>query len=502
MIQINYNPDVLTCLANLSNDEVFTPPNLVNQILDLLPQCCWGDKEATFLDPVSKSGVFLREIAKRLMIGLEEQIPDQQQRINHIFHNQLYGIAITELTSLLSRRSVYCSKTANGKYSICETFDNVQGNIIFEQIEHIWLNSKCKYCGASQEVYDRDDALEKHAYQFIHTDKPEKIFNMKFDVIIGNPPYQLSDGSGNGAGAVPIYQKFVQQAKKLSPRYLCMIIPSRWFSGGRSLDEFRDEMLNDKSLTKVVDFFDSNSCFPGVDISGGVCYFLWEKDKKKDCEITTIVGGQKSVMERPLLESSINTFIRFNEAIEIFRKISERKEKAFNKIISSAKPFGLRTFFEGRNEPFKDSVKIHTNKGIRYINENEILQNVSWVKEHKVYISYAYGERGAFPYLVIGKPFIGEPNSCCTETYLVIGHFQDNEKCENVISYMTTKFFRFLVLLKKNTQHATKSAYSFVPIQDFDESWTDEKLYKKYGLTSEEIEFIESMIRPMELNNE
>lgn len=502
MYNTNYNPDVLSCLANLSNDEVFTPPNLVNQILDLLPDELWGDKDAKFLDPVCKSGVFLREIAKRLLVGLEKQILNKQKRINHIYKNQLYGIAITELTSLLSRRSVYCSKTANSKYSVTDSFSGVQGNIVLNRTVHNWKNGKCTFCSASQEVYDREVELETYAYQFLHTDKPEEIFNMRFDVIVGNPPYQLNDGGGMGTSATPIYHQFVQQAKKLNPRFLSMIIPSRWFAGGKGLDDFRAEMLNDERLSKIVDYFDSAECFPGVDISGGVCYFLWERDHNGLCEVTTIQKEAKSVMVRPLLEKDSDSFIRFNRAITILRKIQKFKEESFIEQISSRKPFGILASIKPKNKLTKDSIKIYSYPHNGYIDKNNILQNMGWVHKDKVFIAKAYGERGAFPYRVLGKPFLGEKGSCCSETYLLFGPYPSRKISENVISYINTRFFRFLVLLKKNTQNAARGVYSFVPSQNFDDPWTDEKLYKKYCLTNEEITFIELMIRPMDLNNE
>ena len=509
-----HNPDVLTCIANLSNDEVFTPPELANQMLDTLEQSwassnngenIWANKEVTFLDPCTKSGVFLREIVKRLNSGLTGEIPDLTERVNHILTKQVFGIGITQLTSLLARRSLYCSKNAKGKYSIAREFETNEGNIWFERTEHAWVGPKCKFCSVSRETFNRDRDLETHAYAFIHADEIKvrlaEIFggNMQFDVIIGNPPYQMNDGGGMGTSAIPIYHLFIQQAKMLEPKLLSMVTPSRWFSGGKGLDEFREEMLKDKKLVKIVDFFDSEECFPGVDISGGVSYFLWSHQSSNECEVVSIQRGQMSVMKRPLLEVGADSFIRFNEAISIFRKT---RDKSLYEIVSPRKPFGLRADVQISDKSFSSSIKCYSYPKSGYINQSEVSKNINWKDKYKVYISKAYGERGSFPYLVIGKPFLGEKSSVCSETYLVVGPFDTKSEAENAVSYLTTKFVRFLILLRKNTQNAAKGVYSFVPVQDFSQRWTDEKLYKKYSITEDEVVFIDSMVRPMDLDGE
>lgn len=508
MITQNYNPDVLTCLANLSNDEVFTPPSVVNKMLDMLPTELWSNPDAKFLDPVSKTGVFLREIAKRLMEGLKEQIPDVEERANHIFGTQLYGLAITELTGLMSRRSVYCSKFANGKYSVCTIFDDEQGNIRYEPTAHDWQGGRCRYCGASQEVYDRGDALESHAYKFIHTDNPQKLFpDMKFDVIIGNPPYQLSDGGGlqtasSSGSAIPLYHKFIQQAKKLQPRYLIMIIPARWFSGGRGLDEFRDEMLSDVRLSTLVDYTDSRDCFPGVDIAGGVCYFLWDKSKtSRKCLVTSIYNNTEITTERDLAEFPV--FVRYSIACDIINKVRICHEKPLSDIVYSSKPFGFRSFEVGIDDSFPDAISLVGSKGTSYVKLEDVKVNASLVSKWKVIISKTSAEHAGQAdkdgrKRIISRVEVLPPNSICSESYLLMGVFDSEEESINLKNYIKTKFFRFLLSTILLTQNIAKDKFCFVPIQDFSKEWTDELLFAKYRLTNDEIYFIESTIRPME----
>ena len=497
-----YNPDVLSCIANLSNDEVFTPPEVANAMLDMLPQELFRDPNTTFLDPAAKSGVFLREIAKRLLVGLEDVFPDLQERIDHIFQKQLFGIAITEITSLLARRSVYCSKTANGNYSVCR-FGDVQGNIRYKRIQHKWKDGRCLFCGASQSQYDRDESLETHAYEIIHTTKPEDIFHMKFDVIISNPPYQLSDG-GAQASAMPIYNQFVEKAKLLNPRYFSFIIPARWFSGGKGLEEFRLNMISDKHIRILHDFLSSVECFgTGVEIKGGICYFLWDRDHIGPCEIFTHDNTTISKQQpRYLQEDNTDVFIRHETGVNIYHKVKNAHEGTFDSLVSSQKPFGLRTFAKGKERPYDGCIHLFQNGGIGYISKSDIEKNFALVDQYKIFISRAYNAGDTYPHQIIGKPILGYPGSCCTETYIAIGPFANEEETKNVISYIQTKFFRFMVSLIKVSQMAPAKVYQFVPLQDFSHPWTDEELYAKYGLTDEEITFIESMIKPMELGGD
>lgn len=503
-----YNPDVLSCLANLSNDEVFTPPSVVNAILDMLPQELFSDPNATFLDPACKSGVFLREIAKRLLDGLEEIIPDLQKRIDHIFHKQLFGIGITELTSLLARRSVYCSKYPNSVYSV-SAFDDSSGNIRFKRIQHRWKNGKCEWCGASEGQFGevKTEQMETHAYEFIHTGMLEEMFGMKFDVIIGNPPYQLNIGVEKENYAIPIYDKFVVQAKKLNPRFLSMIIPARWYAGGRGLDGFRESMLTDDRLRVIHDYPESMDCFPGVEIQGGVCYFLWNRDSRGDCAVSTHLNNiENGPFERPLLEKGCTTFIRYNQSVSVLRKVTRTKFQSMSNLISGQTPFGLITSYKGiPQREKKTDIKMYISGnekqfkgGTAFVPIERLTKGLNMIPWHKVYVCEAYGGGMAFPHSIISKPFYGEPNTVCNQSYLVIGPFDNEEICQNVISYICTKFCRFLILLKKNAQHAMRGVYQFVPVQDFSKPWTDAELYAKYDLSDDEIAFIESMIKPME----
>jgi len=531
-----HNPDVLSCIANLSNDEVFTPPELANQMLDTLEQAwaesnggasIWADPTVTFLDPFTKSGVFLREIVARLVEGLKDEIEDLQARVDHILTKQVFGIGITQLTALLARRSVYCSKFANGKHSVATSFDTPDGNIWFERTEHTWVSRKtvpranptgpgnyrfevpgtgrCKYCGAAESEYARDDTLETHAYAFIHTDNIKariaELFgaDMQFDVIIGNPPYQLDTG-GAGRQAKPIYNLFVEQAKRLEPRHLLMVIQSRWFGGGMGLGDFRSTMLNDRRLRTLVDFTNSSDVFPGTDFGGGICYFDWVRDDPGECEVINHLSGKQFSSTRPLDEFS--HFIRYAPALPILRKVLSAGEASLRAEVSSVRPFGIPSTYR----PVEvGDYRVVSSKGTGRVSKDRVTAGSKFVDTWNVLLSKTSHDHAGLPdkygmRRVLSRMEILEPGAVCSESYIVVGEFTSKEEARNCHKYLSTKFARFLMSLLSYSHNITGVVFEYVPTQDFLKSWTDEELYAKYGLDENEIAFIESMIRPMEFD--
>ena len=527
------NPDVLTCIANLSNDEVFTPPEFANRMLDTLAEAwaaanggadIWADSTVRFLDPCTKSGVFLREITSRLTDGLKSEMPDLKERVHHILTHQVFGIGITHLTSLLARRSLYCSKYANSRYSIAKGFQSEAGNIWFERLEHTWGDTKCEFCGAPKAILDREIELENYAYAFIHTDNIKtriaELFggDMQFDVIIGNPPYQLDDG-GFGASAIPIYHKFVEQAKALEPRYLTMVVPARWLFGGRGLDDFRRAMLTDNRIRMLVDYLDSRLVFPSVDVAGGICYFLWDRDKPGECRVVEFEHGlTSSEAVRPLLEEGAEVFIRSHRALAVLRKVmavesgsmalSLPELKRFDTQVSSQKPFGLRTFFRGLDQPSSvHDVLVLQSGGRAWTSRSEINISEDLIDKWKVFTSKSSSEHAGQvdkngQRRVLSLSGVIPPGSVVTETYILLGAYDSETEARNCFSYVITRFFRFLIAARSSAQDLARSAYSFVPLQDFSRAWSDKELYAKYGLTNEEITYIESVIKPMDLSSD
>jgi site-specific DNA-methyltransferase (adenine-specific) len=513
------NPDVLTCIANLSNDEVFTPPEFADRMLDTIAEAwadandgadIWSDPIVTFLDPVTKSGVFLRQITSRLTAGLAGHIPDLQERVDHILTKQVFGIGTTYLTSLMARRSVYCSKYANGEHSVVKSFDTEAGNIWFERLEHTWDGQRCRYCGGSKAALDRGEDLETHAYAFIHTSDIEarlaELFGgeMQFDVILGNPPYQLqSDG---GTRDVPIYQHFVEQAKTLSPRFLAMVIPSRWMAGGLGLSDFRQTMLGDRHIRKLVDFPNAAEVFPSVGINGGACYFLWDAMYEGECSVSTVRSGE---VVGPTLRAldEFDVLVRDARSLEILRKVLKHGEKSVNTILARDKEFGWTSNFDAFHERQRpgDVPLFYIRSMTRrhgFIARNEVTKSAHLIDTWKLLVpavgSGRERERTGVD-LVLGPSLIAPSPSVCTQSFLFF-HVSSRQEAERLQSYYATKFFRFLVSLRKITQHATHSTYLWVPMQTWDRTWTDAELYAKYGITTVEQEFVESMIRPMELD--
>lgn len=534
------NFDILETITNVGNDEVFTPRKTCEMILDSLPEEVWHNPNYKWLNPATKNGIFEREIALRLDEGLKDIIPDIEKRRKHILQNMIFSIGQTRFTSNVARRTVYYCSQANRKcdglkandghfvngYAIGNGtwFNDEEGNIKTPNIAHTFKNGKCIFCGISENSkYNDKNQLETYAYEFIHFNNEnilkhlqDRFFggnrNMKFDVIIGNPPYQLSDGGGTGDSSKPIYNKFIEQAKSLKPKYLSMIIPSRWMKGGKGLDDFRNKMINDKKIEYLHDFEIAKTCFPINTIDGGVCYFLWGLNHEGLCKyVYESKDGFKDTSIRYLNNGITNNVIRDSRQISIVKKAKCNKEQSFSNIVSTRKPFGISTDlfnspenyekFNLQNEYYQNSYKIYGVKGnkggakrvVGYVNSSAPTENIDSIKEYKLFFSYAYSTDSTIPPEII----IGRPNEIATETFLMIGPFDNELRAKNCLSYIKTKFFRSLLYFNRIQKNCSKETFNLIPLVSFLEEWNDKKLYEKFKLTKYEIQYIENNVKEM-----
>lgn len=613
MFDKNYKPDILNCMANLSNDEVFTSPQLTNQILDMLPKELFESTETTFLDPCCKTGVFLREITKRLLRAqipdyeqklaklnkdrdairdiwnegndghkevdiddfLETEAPDSaaflkdlQTKLDHILTKQVFGIAITELTALMSRRTLYCSKDANAQYSIVEgdfgkdtrpsklpngtIIENLcnEGNIIYDKLDHKWKETKskitdaeikeakengeeleifkendvkykisrtCEYCGANGKVLKRNEELESYAYPFIHLTVEEikrrlNMGNFHIDVVAMNAPYQLNDGGGTGDSAKPIYNKFIEKAQELNPKYIVSINPSRWMKGGKGLDKFRLNMINDTHVKEIYDFEDASECFPNVHIDGGINYFLWDRNYNgKTHYVYKTANGEVVESDRFLKTDDSGIVIRDYRQLSIIEKVKSVSKTFMPTLVSARNPYGFCADLFNSPERYPnadlsdivkpDYIKIFGVKGIKggakrvvgYVKPESIEKNNENIKKYKLLFSKAYSADATVPPEII----LCKPGEICTETFLQIGCFDTEIEAKNCLAYIKTRFFRALLQFGRAGMNNSQKSFEYVPVQDFTKTWTDKDLYTKYKLTQDEIDFIESNIQEM-----
>lgn len=519
-------PDVLETLAQLPNDDVYTPPKVVTAMLDILPEHVWSEPQYTWLDPATKSGIYLREVFKRLMVGLAEWEPDGRVRREHILKNMLHGAATTQINGEIARRTLYQTKNATGTEvkdpaltELVVPFDSPDGNIPFVETEHS-LDKAGKFCtvcrAPAKLVRER---RENFAYSFIHGTYPTKeVADVRFDVIVGNPPYQIGmdDGKGNRtANITPLYNLFVEKAIAMNPRYLVMITPSRWFAGGKGLDGYRDKMISDRRLRVLVDHPKIFDVFPHAKIRGGVSYFLWDREYEGDCEFSTRIDGRLISATGRDLRDGRGVLVRDNFAAAIVKKISSDpfSEGSLADLVSASDPFGqgIKTNYRGKpgyplaDAPFEDSIPLVFATKVGYTSPGALERHAEWVADWKVLIPMASSgdtaqdANGRIVDVVLGEPIALAPGSACTQSYLVAGRFGTREETENYAHYLATKFVRFLVLQRKISQHVTPDRFAFVPSVDFTRRWTDEDLYEQYSLTQEQIDYIETSIKPRSL---
>lgn len=539
--------DILSLFEPLNNHEVFTPPRLAREILKTIPKGIWTDPNIKILDPCVKSGVFLREAMYLLFAGLSGRgiheacdgktydLNDPKQLMKHILKNMLFGIATSELTSYLSRRTLYGVMEANTdkQTALIDAFEKSKNNHEWSEEEKVkflvrnrfndYYDHKMfdvpEYRGLEHEgnifyprervqkkvIEDGSYQIEDTYYPFIEKDSEhsqiERIRNgeMKFDVIIGNPPYQMSDG-GNAASAKPIYHLFVEQALKIKPQYISFIIPARWYAGGKGLNSFRENMLNSTNISHLVDFPNGKDCFPGTSIGGGVCYFLHDRKYDGECNVTNVFGNERNTSIRSL--SKFPLFIRNNLSVSIVEGMGEHLLSSLSEIVSSRNPFGYPTKHRGVEARFPGALTLHSSQGISYVTRSSLGKIDSAVDAYKVIISRVTTEHAGEPskdgkFKVLSTVKVLEPKEVCTDSYLSLGNFETKAEADNLLRYLKTKIARFLLLQAITSINLSSEKFIFVPLLDFSKTWTDDELAKKFGLTEEQIKHIDSTMKEM-----
>ena len=342
--------------------------------------------------------------------------------------------------------------------------------------------------------------LEKQGYNVVYHKGIDfdKIVNdlkkVNFDVIVGNPPYDSVDGGGKGNSSTTIYPKFVDISKTLNPKYLILITPSKWFSGGKGLDPFRGDMLTDKRIISITDYVDSRDCFNNADIAGGVSYFLWDKDYNGDCEITTIRGGE-SISEYVDL-SKRNVLVRDKMARQIIGKVNGKVKNTLESVVSPRNPFGIKNAFLIEN----GDINVITTKGIRTCLDSDVVKNRNLIDKHKVFISKTSHDHAGQPdkngkRRVLSRIEVLPPNNVCSETYLTVGGYETEEEANIMVKFLQTKLVRFLISTVSLTQNITRKSFQFVPNLGTKQTWGDDELNTFFKLTEDEILFINNIIR-------
>lgn len=473
----------------MSESEVITPSKICDEMVNLLPEEGLREiveRQRKLLDIASKSGEYAVALYKRLTSKLGYSHNDVKDII--------YSIPTSSIAYEFTRRFYeILNLNINNIPVKFNTYDLIKikdknGEVDYQKINEILKqNKKFSEINLEDEIKVSDEKV-------------------KFGVVIGNPPYQVSDG-GARASAKPIYHEYINLSKVLSSSYVSIISPSRWFTGGKGLDLFRSKMIEENKFRTLIDFSDSKECFSGVEVKGGVNYFLWDINYNGECNVKNIYKNNNTSLKRFLKLEDIDIFIRYNTLYTIFKKVHKKENCTFDILVSSRKPFDLDTSTKIDDSKFKNSLKIYGKSKIGYIDEKKIKKNNELINKQKIFITYAYGAGEGFPHQIINKPIIAPLGSVCTETYLSIGPFESEEEVNNAYKYIKTKFFRALVLIAKNSQHATSKTYRFVPMQNFTEksdiNWgkssdeIDKQLFEKYKLSDEEKKYIKEIIKDM-----